>query len=227
METSQTDAGVTVPGALSPIMRGDGSLRYDIVCGKSLDGVLPSEMHQDPAIRVIMDLAHTGMFHPLCEVFGNIGLDRFIDARKAMNEAANDPRLANEPYGPALRHALLQTAQAMKDREPKARAAEHLIAQNDAVDHLSREILNLESRCSVAGESRRRQLSCRQEYWRLWELAWAVRIFSPDERVIESLEKMYAHYPCLELREGERRKLQLPGGLRDPRLQEEGAVELW
>ncbi|MBF0614628.1 MAG: hypothetical protein G8237_01370 [Magnetococcales bacterium] len=227
MEKSREENGEMIPAELAPLMRGDGSLRYDIVCGKSLEGVLPTTMHGDPAIRVMMELAESGMFHPLCEVFGNIGLERFIDARKAIQDASADPRLSASPYGPAIRYALQQTVQSMKDREPKARAAEHLIAQSDAIDQLSRELLNLESRCATTGESRRRQLSCRQEYWRLWELAWAVRIFSPEERVIESLEKMYARYPCLELREGERRKLQLPGGLRDPRLQEEGAVELW
>ncbi|MBF0190078.1 MAG: hypothetical protein HQL99_02890 [Magnetococcales bacterium] len=227
MEASQGDTGETVPVELAPIMRGDGSLRYDIVCGKSLEGVLPVSLHQDPAVRVMMELAERGMFHPLCEVFGNIGLDRFIEARRLLGEAAKDPRLAAGPFGPFVKQALLQTMQAMKEREPKARAAEHLIAQSDAVDQLAREMLSLESRCTLAGESRRRQLSCRQEYWRLWELAWAVRIFSSEERVIESLEQMYGRYPCLELREGERRKLQLPGGLRDPRLQEEGAVELW
>ncbi|MBF0438955.1 MAG: hypothetical protein HQL93_07520, partial [Magnetococcales bacterium] len=92
---------------------------------------------------------------------------------------------------------------------------------------LTRELLSLESRCATAKESRRHQSSCRQDYWRLWELAWSVRIFCADERVIESLERMYARHPALELREGERRKLQLPGGLRDPRLQDNGAVELW
>ncbi|MBF0270850.1 MAG: hypothetical protein HQL98_02075 [Magnetococcales bacterium] len=227
MEAAQGDAGETVPVELAPLMRGDGSLRYDIVCGKSLVGVLPVSLHQDPAVRVMMELAERGLFHPLCEVFGNIGLERFIDARRQLGEATNDARLAVEPFGPFVKQALLHTIQAMKEREPKARAAEHLIAQSDAVDQLSRDMLSLESRCALAGESRRRQSSCRQEYWRLWELAWAVRIFSAEERVIESLEKMYGRYPCLELREGERRKLQLPGGLRDPRLQEEGAVELW
>ncbi|MBF0628892.1 MAG: hypothetical protein HQL91_11810 [Magnetococcales bacterium] len=227
MDAPQEEAGASMPSELNAIMRGDGSLRYDIVCGRHMEGVLPAELHQDPGVRVMIELAERGMFHPLCEVFGNIGLDRFIEARKTIAEASHDPRLSASRFGPAIHHALMQTVQAMKDREPKARAAEHLIAQKDAVDQLSREMLSLDSRCALAGESRRRQLSCRQEYWRLWELAWAVRIFSPEERVIESLEKMYARYPCLELREGERRKLQLPGGLRDPRVQEEGAVELW
>lgn len=227
MDMSQGNEGEGIPVELAPIMRGDGSMRYDIICGKRLETVLPQAVHEDPALQVMVELVDRGMFHPLCEIFGNIGLERFIDARKALEAAARDPRLASEPFGPAVRHSLTQTVVAMKEREPKARAAEHLIAQSDAVDQLSREMLTLDSRCAVAGESRRRQSSCRQEYWRLWELAWAVRIFSPEEKVIESLEKMYARYPCLELREGERRKLQLPGGLRDPRLQEEGAVELW
>ncbi|MBF0213767.1 MAG: hypothetical protein HQM00_09425 [Magnetococcales bacterium] len=227
MEESRKNEETKVPEELAPLMRGDSSLRYDIVCGKSLEGVLPAAVRSDPAIRLMVELAERGLFHPLCEVFGNIGLDRFIDARRAIQEATADPRLTASPFGPAVRDALLQTVQAMKDREPKARAAEHLIAQPDAIDQLSREMLNLESRCAVAGESRRRQYSCRQEYWRLWEMAWAVRIFSAEERVIVALEKMYDRFPCLELREGERRKLQLPGGLRDPRLQEEGAVELW
>ncbi|MBF0417112.1 MAG: hypothetical protein HQL86_02550 [Magnetococcales bacterium] len=227
MEASQGDEETAVPGELSPIMRSDSSIRYDIICGKRLEAVLPPAVFKDPAIQVMIELMDQGMFHPLCEIFGNIGLDRFIDARKAMESASRDMRLAGGQFGPSVRRALIQTVDAMKEREPKARAAEHLITQTDAVDHLSREMLTLESRCAMAGESRRRQHSCRQEYWRLWELAWAVRIFSPEERVIESLEKMYARYPCLELREGERRKLQLPGGLRDPRLQEEGAVELW
>ncbi|MBF0164431.1 MAG: hypothetical protein HQM01_08040 [Magnetococcales bacterium] len=227
MEMSQGNEGEVVPGELAPIMRGDGSMRYDIICGKQLELVLPDAVYNDPAVQVMVELIERGMFHPLCEIFGNIGLDRFIDARKALEESTRDPRLSTGPYGSSVRRSLAQTAAAMKEREPKARAAEHLIAQPDAVDQLSREMLTLESRCAVAGESRRRQGSCRQEYWRLWELAWAVRIFSSEEKVIESLEKMYARYPCLELREGERRKLQLPGGLRDPRLQEEGAVELW
>ncbi|MEO5345333.1 MAG: hypothetical protein H7834_03005 [Magnetococcus sp. YQC-9] len=227
MEASQEIMSEVVPVELAPIIRSDGSIRYDIICGKHLEAMLPGAMIKDSAIRVLIELTNQGMFHPLCEIFGNLGLDRFIEARKALADAAGDARLQAGPYGPFVRHALLQTVGAMKEREPKARAAEHLIAQPDAIDQLAREMFTLESRCATAGESRRRQSSCRQEYWRLWELAWAVRIFSAEEKVIESLEKMYARYPCLELREGERRKLQLPGGLRDPRLQEEGAVELW
>ncbi len=216
-----------VPLQLATIMRQDGSLRYDCLARKRLQDVLEPVVMEDPGVQVLLGLSDRGMFHPLSELFGNIGLDRFADARRAIGAAVEDPRLATSSFGGILKRSLLKVVKAMQDREPKARAAEHLIAQPDVMDQLARDSLALESRCGMAGESRRQQASCRQDFWRLWELAWAVRIFFPQEQVIESLEQLYARYSCLELREGERRKLQLPGGLRDPRIQDEGAVELW
>ncbi|MBF0125696.1 MAG: hypothetical protein HQM02_00645 [Magnetococcales bacterium] len=215
------------PNQLSAIMRSDGSLRYDMLSRKQFEAALPPFLLEDPGIGMIMELCDRGMFHPLKEIFGNIGLERFSSARQAIGQVLAHPDFARSQFSMALKRALLKAVKSLQDREPKARAAEHLIAQSDAIDLLSREILSLESRCGLAEGSRRQQSACRQDFWRLWEMAWAVRIYSPEERAIEVLEKMYQRYSCLELREGERRKLQLPGGLRDPRIPDEGVVELW
>lgn len=227
MSASKNDITLMPNQVLAPILRADGSLRYDTLNRKHFLNVFAPSVLENPGMVVILELCDQGMFHPLNELFGNIGLDRFSQARRAIGNAISDPRLTNSSFAPSLKRALLKLVKAMQDREPKARAADHLITQSDMLDQLAREILSLESRCKLTMESRRQQAACRQDFWRLWELAWAARIFSSDDRVIESLEKMYARFSCLELREGERRKLQLPCGLRDPRIQEEGAIELW
>ncbi|MEO5331443.1 MAG: hypothetical protein H7839_05415 [Magnetococcus sp. YQC-5] len=218
---------VIQPSQLAPILRSDGTLRYDILCGGRLHEMLPADLLADPGILVLLELCHQGRLHSLVEVFGNIDVDQFVQTRRAIGEAIVDPRLVGSPLATVLKRALLKAVKIIHDREPKARAVEHLIGQPDVLEQLHREVLSLESRCASAGETRHHQQSCRQDFWRLWEMAWAVRIYIVDERVIEAMEKMYNRFSCLELREGDRMKLQLPGGMRDPRVQDERAVELW
>ncbi|MBF0182135.1 MAG: hypothetical protein HQM03_19125 [Magnetococcales bacterium] len=215
-----------IPSPLTPILRHDGSLRYDLLTRVRFEQILTPQTLEDPAIAMIMKLCDQGVFHPLIELFGNIGLDRFSQSRLAIGKVVAHAGFARSPYATILKRALLKTVKSLQDREPKARSAEHLIAQPEAIEQLAREVLSLEARCANAGNARRQHSSCRMDYWRLWEMAWAVRIFDPNEKVIETLEKIYQRFTFLELREGERRRLQLPGGLRDPRLQEE-IIELW
>lgn len=226
MKASENKA-VIQPSQLAPILRSDGTLRYDMLCGGRLHEMLPSDILTDPGIQVLLELCQQGRLHSLVEVFGNIDVNQFSQTRRAIGEAIVDPRLLGSPLASVLKRALFKAVKIIHDREPKARAVEHLIGQPDVLEQLHLEVLSLESRCASAGETRHHQQSCRQDFWRLWEMAWAVRIYIVDERVIEAMEKMYNRFSCLELREGDRMKLQLPGGMRDPRVQDEKAVELW
>ncbi|MBF0454710.1 MAG: hypothetical protein HQL72_07850 [Magnetococcales bacterium] len=212
---------------LAIILRRDGSVRYDRMRKDNLEDLLPTEIWNDTGMETMKTLTTQGVFHPLREPLGNIGLELFANSKDRLSQAMEGVGISNSLYANPLVQAIGLTIIDLEKREPKAQQAEMYVQDPEGSAALLQEILTLELSCDVAFKEQNERDACRSHYWELWEFAWARRIFVPEDHVIEALENLYSRYPFLETRLGKRRIPAPPGNLADPRNEEEVEPELW
>lgn len=212
---------------LTIILRRDGSLRYDLMRQDHLEDLLPPEALKDPGVETILELSSKGVFNPMREPLGNIGLDLFATSRDRLSAAQKGIGISNSSYATPLVQAIGLTISDLERREPRAIAAEELVQDLEGSATILHDIMELEIFCNQAGSDDANQEKCRQIYWKLWEFAWARRIFVPENHIIETLENIYSRHPFLDTRLGERRTLAPPGEMHDPREEEDMEPELF
>jgi hypothetical protein len=206
---------------LAIILRRDGSIRYDRMRRDNLEDLLPAEAWDDSGIDTVLELTAEGVFHPLREPLGNIGVELFASSREKLSLAKCGIGISNSRYNIPLIQAIGITIADLEKREPRALDAELLVHDPEGNSILLQDIMGLEVNCSTAGKDKNQREECRQLYWKLWEFAWARRIFVAEDHIIETLENLYTRYPFLDTRLGQRRAPAPPGDLTDPRLEEE------
>ncbi|MBF0629456.1 MAG: hypothetical protein HQL89_00525 [Magnetococcales bacterium] len=207
---------------LSIILRADGSLRYDRMTRGQLENMLDQEVLEDSGVEEVVDLAEQGTFNPLREALGSVGPDFFPRSSQAIARTLKTPAIENSRFAIPLARALQQTLHDLENRLPSAIQAQRLATDDGGNAKLLLDIMDLETSCLCEHGDERGREQCRNRFWKLWEFAWARRIFEPDDSVIEILEKLYSDNMFLEIRSGKRRALKPPGGMRDPRLEDEG-----
>lgn len=212
---------------LDIILRRDGSIRYDRMRQGKLEEIMPPEAWQDAGLNEVRNLTSRGVFNPLREPLGNIGLELFMDSREHLFRAQNAIGISNSRYSTPLVEAIGLTLSDLERREPRAREAEMIMEDPDGGASLLQDTLELELTCNHAGKSKKKQESCRHSYWKLWEFAWARRLFIPEDHIIEALESIYTRYPFLDNRNGQRRAPLPPGNMMDPRIVDGHEVELF
>ncbi|MBF0107722.1 MAG: hypothetical protein HQL76_00910 [Magnetococcales bacterium] len=204
---------------LSIILRADGSLRYDRMTRGQLESMLDREALDDPGVEQMVDLADRGTFNPLREALGAVGPDFFPRSRQAITCTLQTSAIENSRFAIPLSRALQQSLFDLENRLPNAIQAQRLASDDDGNTELLQDIMDLQASCLCQRGNEQDREHCRGRFWKLWEFAWARRIFDPDDTVIEILEKLYHDNGFLETRSGGRRTLKPPGGMHDPRLE--------
>ncbi|HIJ84955.1 MAG: hypothetical protein HW380_524 [Magnetococcales bacterium] len=205
---------------LAIILRADGSLRYDRMTREQLENLLDQEVLEDSGMGEVVDLAEQGTFHPLLGALGSIGPDFFPRSTQAISRTLKTPAIENSRFGVPLARALQQTLFDLENRLPSVIQARRLVNDDEGNAKLLQDIMDLETSCLCEHGDENDREQCRARFWKLWEFAWARRIFDPDDTVIEILEKLYDDNLFLENRSGGRRTLSPPGGMRDPRMED-------
>lgn len=204
---------------LAPILRADCSIQYDKMLPEKMEEALSKKVLDDPGVHALYVLAKHNVFRPFVEVFGNIGMDRFVISRDAIVQLLKGPILAKSQFSDAIKRSLTIALAFLYRREPRAHVAELFLKSPDPVKTLMGNIQELDKVCATITdtENKEEQEKCRVIFWNFWEFAWSVQFFFYDESPVELLEQIYDRYPFLEQRIGDREGLQLPGGMQDPR----------
>ncbi|MBF0421595.1 MAG: hypothetical protein HQL73_01235 [Magnetococcales bacterium] len=206
---------------LNIILRSDGSLRYDRMTPEQLEDLLDQETLEDPGVEKVVTLAREGTFHPLRQALGAVGPDFYPRSFQAVTHTLRTPAIENSRFAIPLARVLQQALFDLENRLPSAVRAQSLAVDREGNAKLLQEIMDLETSCLCDHGTNSGEDRCREKFWKLWEFAWARRIFEPDNSVIEILEKLYSDNSFLEIRSGQRRALKPPGGMRDPRLEDD------
>lgn len=206
---------------LAILLRPDGSLRYDRMTREKLEELLDQEALEDSGVGKVVDLAEKGAFQPLREALGSVVPEFIPRSTQAISGTLKTPAIENSRFSVPLVRALQQTLYDLENRLPNVIQARFIATDDGGGAALLQDIMDLETSCLCEHGDESDHERCRKRFWKLWEFAWARRIFEPDNTIIEILEKLYTDNRFLEFRSGKRRILKPPGGMRDPRREED------
>ncbi|MBF0624332.1 MAG: hypothetical protein HQL82_05950 [Magnetococcales bacterium] len=199
------------------LLRPDGSLMADHLQHAHLEILAKLAPPGDPVCAALCMVAHADGARSLIDPAGNVGEKQFHYSRRIVGQALVFLKQTTNGSGAGdeVARGLLALLESINQREAAIRVLEEAINAPYAEDQAQFLVSRLRADCDTI-LNRSDQKQCIAEFWRLWELAWALYLTKNLDEPVIGLRSIYQHNPWLDRRRGERRRLTPPGGLQDP-----------